>query len=294
MEGQLAEDIYVYNSSVHMSRVVRTNFTQTTFTRGMYSRITLEGSLTTVLHSNLHKTHAYRCTPVEMTESSETDLVISKDGTSVRFGELTHMTHRGTVVMATVPSTDSIHASRSMTNLKEAIGDGLGLCHVPSIAGVNIYKKGNVSTGPMDDILVIAPNFTPAAENTYHPLTRMRATPDMIEIGPGGNIHVKGSMVFTCMIDLDKTPPTPLHGWYCSLIPNAWFQAPITAQASDEQTRRAMTIATSGDTVISRGYSSVLLRPNGCHAIVGPAAVVELPVYKGGTTLHSQTAIVFQ
>lgn len=49
--------------------------------------VTIEGSLTNKIHPNLHKTKAYQCTPDDKMESSSTDLVVSRDGTS--FGSMT-------------------------------------------------------------------------------------------------------------------------------------------------------------------------------------------------------------
>lgn len=79
--------VIVYDGSVSVDMLITSmNSKEGLVMSDVYENVTIEGTLTSEIHPNLHKTQAYQCTPDDKMESSSTDLVISRDGTSVRFG----------------------------------------------------------------------------------------------------------------------------------------------------------------------------------------------------------------
>lgn len=174
----------------------------------VYDNLKVDGSLTLVIHPNLHKRHAYQCTPDDKIESSNTDLVISRDSTSVRFGEYDNMRSKGRVVIS----------DKASVAFNEDIGDGLGLLYdIKDNAGVVIVNtaKDDLGVGS-HGVLVLAPNFTLAQDKEYTPVLSMnrsgytKITPD--DNGGVCNIHVKSSMIINHCVHLDKVDP--LGGWF--------------------------------------------------------------------------------
>ncbi|KAK2813570.1 hypothetical protein Q5P01_000727 [Channa striata] len=86
--------VVVYNNSVSVDMLLE-NKTDRPFVQRVYRNLRIEGSVSNTVHANLRKIEAYACTPADTAESSFTDLVISRDGSSVRFGELDHVTIKG-------------------------------------------------------------------------------------------------------------------------------------------------------------------------------------------------------
>lgn len=115
----------------------------------------IEGSLTNVIHANLHKTQHYQCTPDDQMESSSTDVVISRDGTSVHFREYEHVTSKGRVLI-----------SRGvLAKFDEDIGEGLGLHYDTEANGaLVVYTDKDDPAVSSHGVLVLAPNFILAQE----------------------------------------------------------------------------------------------------------------------------------
>lgn len=280
--------VIVYDGSVSVD-VLITNSKEGSVLSDVYKCMQIEGTFTNVIHANLYKTEEYQCTPDDKVESSSTDLVISRDGTSVRFGEYEHMTQKGRVVISREAS----------AKFEEDIGDGLGLHYdIEANASVVVYKDKDDPSVSSHGVLVVAPNFIRAQTKLDTPVLSMNRSgytkikPD--DNGDICNIHVKGSMIIDRYIRLNKCMGEPLGGWFFGQHSGEWFQPPKEMVIPEKQTE--LGIVERGDLVISRGNASVLVRSDGGVVAAGVVAVLQMPVYFSqlGDKHDSMTVVVFQ
>ncbi|KAK2832698.1 hypothetical protein Q5P01_016587 [Channa striata] len=255
------------------------NKTDRPFVQRVYRNLRVEGSVSNTVHANLHKIEAYACTPADTAESSFTDLVISRDGSSVRFGELDHVTIKGRVLVSKGPS----------VQFEQDIGEDLGVhLSTQDSAGVTVYTEKDYLHSHRDKrgILILAPNFIdPQGDVNFAPATSI-SRPGYTKIKPdrfGGlrNLHVKGSLIIDTFVCLDQSIVPPIGGWYFGDRQHEWYRPPNGVIVPEKQTEFG--VARAGDLVISRGNASVLIRGDGSGFMTaGFVALFYLTVSYGG------------
>ncbi|KAK2813243.1 hypothetical protein Q5P01_000872 [Channa striata] len=183
--------VVVYNNSVSVDMLLE-NKTDRPFVQRVYRNLRVEGSVSNTVHANLRKIEAYACTPADTAESSFTDLVISRDGSSVRFGELDRVTIKGGV-----PCQGSVRSIRP--------GHRRGSGCSPLDPG----QRGDV-------------NFAPATSISRPGYTKIK--PD--RFGGLRNLHVKGSLIIDTFVCLDQSIVPPIGGWYFGDRQHEWYRPP--------------------------------------------------------------------
>lgn len=270
--------VVVYNNSVSVDMLLE-NKTDRPFVQRVYRNLRVEGSVSNTVHANLRKIEAYACTPADTAESSFTDLVISRDGSSVRFGELDHVTIKGRVLVSKGPS----------VQFDQDIGEDLGVhLSTQDSAGVTVYTEKDYlhSHRNKRGVLILAPNFIdPQGDVNFAPATSI-SRPGYTKIKPdrfGGlrNLHVKGSLIIDTFVCLDQSIVPPIGGWYFGDRQHEWYRPPNGVIVPEKQTEFG--VARAGDLVISRGNASVLIRGDGSGFMTaGFVALFYLTVSYGG------------
>lgn len=282
----------VYDGSVFMAvRLGTIDNEKGSVVSEVYENMKIEGDFTNVIHANLHKRQPYQSTPDDQMESSSTDLVISRDGTSVRFGEYEHVTSKGRVLIS----------KGDLATFDKAIGGGLGFHYDTEANGALVVytEKDDPSVGS-HGVLVLAPNFIlPEEKEDTEELTMNRIGYTKIEPDVDGgirNIHVKGSIIIDRYIHLKKYMAVSPGGWFFGQHSGEWFQPPKEMVINEKQPELA--IAEPADLVISRGDASVLLRPGGDVVSSGTVAVLLIPVTCGRSgdrhDIQTKIVVVFQ
>lgn len=277
--------VTVYDGSVSVDRMLINN-KDGLIVSHVYENMTVEGSLTYNIHPNLHKREAYQCTPDGVTESSCTDLVISRFKSSVRFGESDQMASKGTVIFSRGAS----------PQFDEDINDGLGI-HFDMEANncVVVYTNKDDPSITSHGVWVLAPNFTPAQDKEFTPVTSVdrsgytKIKPD--DDGNIRNIHVKGSMIIDKYIILSNDLAEPLGGWFFGEHSHLWFQPSKEMVIPEKQ--HELGIAEADDLVISRGNASVVVRSNGGLVTAGAVAVLQPSLYSRDRS-ETRTIVIFQ
>lgn len=278
-------EVTVYDGSVYLDRLMINN-EDGSFVSHVYDNLTVDGIITYNIHPNLHKREAYQCTPDGVTESSCTDLVISRLESSVRFGESDHTASMGTVIF-----------SRGLLpQFDEDINDGLGIhFDMEDNNCVVVYTNKDDPSVASHGVWVMAPNFIPAQDKEFTPVTSVdRCDYTKIEPDDDGNIrniHVKGSMIIDKYIILSNYLTEPLGGWYFGEHSHLWFQPSKEMVIPEKQ--HELEIAEAGDLVISRGNASVVVRSNGGLVAAGPVAVIR-PTICSPDRSETRTIVIFQ
>jgi hypothetical protein len=257
----------------------------------LYENMKIEGDFTNVIHSSLRRTQRYQSTPDDQMESSKNDVVISRDGTSVRFGDYEHVTSKGRVLIS----------RGTLAKFDKDIGEGLGLHYDTEANGaLVVYTDKDDPAVSSHGVLVMAPNFILAQEKEDPEELPMNRT-GYIKIEPDvngsiRNIHVKGSMIVDHYIRLNKCTSVYPGGWFFGKHSGEWFQPPKEMVIPEKQPDLA--IVERADLVISRGDASVVLRSGGGVVASGTVAVFLMPVsYRPSGDrhdIHTKIVVVFQ
>lgn len=282
----------VYDGSVSMDVVIDNgNNKEGSVVSDRYENMKIEGDFTNVIHPNLRRTQRYQSTPGDQKESSNTDVVISRDGTSVRFGDYEHVTSKGRVFIS----------RGALAKFEQDIGEGLGLHYDTEANGaLVVYTDKDDPAVSSHGVLVLAPNFILAQEKEdTEDLTMTRIGYTKIEPDVNGgirDIHVKGSMIIDLYIRLNKCMSVYPGGWFFGEHSNEWFQPPKEMVIPEKQPDLA--IVERADLVISRGDASVVLRSGGGVVASGTVAVLLMPVSYGRSgdrhDIHTKIVVVFQ
>lgn len=281
----------VYDGSVFMDVLVDNANKEGSVVSHLYENMKIEGDFTNVIHPNLRRTQHYQSTPDDQMESSKNDVVISRDGTSVRFGDYEHVTSKGRVLIS----------RGTLAKFDKDIGEGLGLHYDTEANGaLVVYTDKDDPAVSSHGVLVMAPNFILAQEKEEPedpPMNRIGYTkiePDVD--GSIRNIHVKGSMIVDHYIRLDKCMSVYPGGWFFGEHSGEWFQPPKEMVIPEKQPDLA--IVERADLVISRGDASVVLRSGGGVVASGNVAVFLMPVsYRPSgdrRDIHTKIVVVFQ
>lgn len=297
--------VVVYNRSIYIDGILHNTSACSAIATVVFNNATIEnGSIIYSIFPNLVKSHPYPYTPSAQNVSAYTDLVVSRNNTSVRFGERYDYSIRGDVV--TNRGTPSF-------NLQ---GDMLGVCYTED-GCITVYTSRDDQTNEAAGITIIAPNFIdPQYDQEVFEYVLELSEEDRIAYNAvkitnrkysGGeqridNVHVKGDIIVNYYVLLDHTVLDTTAEWFThgatnvggSSVSATWFQPPtpmpvLSCEDIQEQRNFCRDVVCTNDIVVSRGYSSVLIRENGDVIAVGVVAVLLLP-YHG----RLKTVVVFQ
>ncbi|KAK2813508.1 hypothetical protein Q5P01_000792 [Channa striata] len=261
--------LMISSNWVRASSTVFLRFCTKAFTKAV-------GSVSNTVHANLRKI-GVRLRAADTAESSFTDLVISRDGSSVRFGELDHVTIKGRVLVSEGPS----------VQFDQDIGEDLGVhLSTQDSAGVTVYTrrttctateiKGRIDIGAQLHRSSRRRQFRSCHEHKQAGYTKIK--PD--RFGGLRNLHVKGSLIIDTFVCLDQSIVPPIGGWYFGDRQHEWYRPPNGVIVPEKQTEFG--VARAGDLVISRG-TSVLIRGDGSGFMTaGFVALFYLTVSYGG------------
>lgn len=249
-----------------------------------YHNVRVKGDLKFVVHPNLSKPHVYSCTPSEDIVSAPTDIVVSRNQSSVRFGDLTYMTSKGDVRVSKT-------LNGSSPDFEKPVDKGLGVHYVIESNSVMVYVDNQAPSCKSRGVRIVASNFMspdvvaeglgadrPKEEHTNRD-GYTQIEPD--ENGHIENIHVRGSMVVDYYVHLNKVN-APL-GWFSGKHSQRWYQPHGTAVTREIQ--EAMAMAKPDDMVISRGTASVLIDAYGNIHSSGPVCVFAIQGVPFGPTV---------
>lgn len=149
------------------------------------------------------------------------DVVTSRDGTSVCFGEYDHISSKGRVLISRGAS----------VKFGKDIGDGLGLHYdIEANANMVVYTEKDDPGVSSHSVLAVVFNFTLAQDKEDTPVLSMnRSGYTKIKPNDNGdirNIHVKGSMIIDRYIRLNKCMAGSPGGWFFGQHSDEWFQPP--------------------------------------------------------------------
>lgn len=211
----------------------------------------------------------YPCTPPEDIESAPTDIVVSRNQSSVRFGDLTYMTSKGDVCVS-----KTLHGLS--VGFETPVYGGLGVRYDREFDSVVVYVDNQVPSCKLHEVCIVAsnlmsPDFITKDCDTEHPKTGHLNREGYTKIEPDEdglieNIYVKGSMIVDHYVHLNKAD-TPL-GWFSGEHSQHWYQPHSSTVTQEKQ--KTMAIAKAGDIVISIGTASVLFAANGNIHTSGP------------------------